>query len=77
MTEDTDYTVSYEGNINIGTATLTVTGKGSYTGSVKRTFEITKKAAKITVSTTSYTKKYGEEAFPLEANVNSGSCTFI
>ena len=73
LTEDTDYTVSYEGNINIGTATLTVTGKGSYTGSVKRTFEITKKAAKITVSTTSYTKKYGEEAFPLEANVNSGA----
>ena len=73
LTEDTDYTVSYESNTNIGTATLTVTGEGSYLGSVETTFEITKKAAKITVSTTSYTKKYGDEAFPLGASVNSGA----
>ena len=70
LTKDTDYTVSYENNINIGTATLTVKGKGSYTGSVKKTFKITKKAADITVPT-SYTMKYGDKAFSLGASVNS------
>ena len=37
----TDYTVKYAGNTNVGTATVTVTGKGNYTGSVKATFKIT------------------------------------
>lgn len=35
-----DYTVSYENNINAGTATITVTGFGKYTGSVSKTFKI-------------------------------------
>ena len=73
LTEGTDYTVLYEDNTNIGTATVTVTGIGSYKGSFKRTFEITKKAAKINIQTTSYTKKYGDEAFSLGASVNSGA----
>lgn len=34
------YTVSYRNNINAGTATVTVTGKGSYAGSVSREFVI-------------------------------------
>ena len=37
-----DYSVSYTNNINVGTATITVTGKGNYTGQIKRTFRITK-----------------------------------
>lgn len=36
----TDYTVSYAKAVNAGTATLTVTGKGGYTGSVKKSFKI-------------------------------------
>ena len=68
-----DYTVSCTNNTNIGTATVTITGTGSYTGSVEKTFEITKKAAEITVPTTSYTNKYGDEAFSLGASVNSGA----
>ena len=69
----TDYTVSRANNTNIGTATVTVKGIGSYTGSVETTFEITKKAAEITVTTTSYTTKYGDKAFSLGASVNSGA----
>lgn len=38
-----DYTVKYSNNVNIGTATVTVTGKGNYTGSLKKTFYIKKK----------------------------------
>jgi len=36
----TDYKVSYTDNVNIGTATATITGVGDYTGSVKKTFSI-------------------------------------
>ncbi|MEE0510438.1 MAG: InlB B-repeat-containing protein [Peptococcaceae bacterium] len=32
LTKDTDYTVAYDNNVNAGTATITVTGIGSYTG---------------------------------------------
>ncbi|MGN1328853.1 MAG: CotH kinase family protein [Eubacterium sp.] len=35
-----DYTLSYENNIDAGTATITVTGFGQYTGSVSKTFKI-------------------------------------
>lgn len=37
----TDYSVSYSSNINIGTAIVKVTGKGSYGGSKSVTFNIT------------------------------------
>lgn len=40
LTQGVDYTVTYKNNKNIGTATITVKGKGSYTGSVKKTFKI-------------------------------------
>ncbi|MBQ1391402.1 MAG: cell wall-binding repeat-containing protein, partial [Firmicutes bacterium] len=38
----TDYTVKYTNNVNPGTATVTITGKGNFKGSVKKTFKITK-----------------------------------
>ena len=37
-----DYTVSYQDNINVGTAKVIVTGKGNYTGTVTKTFTIVK-----------------------------------
>lgn len=40
LTVGTDYTVSYEDNINAGTAKATVTGKGNYTGTASQTFTI-------------------------------------
>mgnify|MGYP001103242649 CR=1 FL=1 len=36
----TDYTVSYSNNKSIGTATVKITGKGSYTGTITKTFKI-------------------------------------
>jgi len=41
LTEGTDYEVAYTKNTNAGTATVTVTGKGRYTGTVRKTFKIT------------------------------------
>lgn len=43
LTEDTDYTVSYDNNTNVGTATVTITGKGNYTGTVLVEFMINPK----------------------------------
>ena len=40
LRENTDYTVSYINNTNVGTATVKVEGKGNYTGTVEKTFEI-------------------------------------
>ncbi len=42
LKEGTDYTVAYKNNTKPGTATVTVTGKGNYTGSVTNTFAIVK-----------------------------------
>ncbi|MDO4804004.1 MAG: BspA family leucine-rich repeat surface protein [Lachnospiraceae bacterium] len=44
---DTDYTYVYENNVNPGTATITVTGKGNYTGTLVREFEIVKCATSL------------------------------
>ena len=43
LVNGTDYTLSYENNITTGTATVTITGKGNYTGVTSKTFEITTK----------------------------------
>ena len=38
--ENTDYTVTYSNNTNVGTATVTITGIGNYKDSVNKTFTI-------------------------------------
>ena len=40
LIKDTDYTVTYANNIAKGTATVKITGKGVYTGSITKTFVI-------------------------------------
>ncbi len=49
LTVGTDYTVSYKNNTNVGTASVTLTAKGNYTGSVSKSFSI--KAASLTNAT--------------------------
>ncbi len=41
LTEGTDYTVFYEDNVKVGTATAVITGAGNYTGEKRVTFKIT------------------------------------
>ncbi|MCR5539965.1 MAG: MBG domain-containing protein [Ruminococcus sp.] len=61
LTGGTDYTVTYSDNTNVGTASVTITGKGNYTGSAVKTFTISQPAAvsisgcTISLGTTSYT----------------------
>ena len=40
LVNGTDYTVSYKNNTAIGKATITLKGKGNYTGTVSKTFKI-------------------------------------
>ena len=43
LTQSVDYDVEFSNNIEIGTAKVVVTGKGSYSGTVLKTFEIVDK----------------------------------
>ena len=56
LIENTDYTVSYDKNdfTNVtGTIKVTITGKGNYTGSVEKTYQITKRTVTLTSETAS------------------------
>lgn len=63
------YTVNYANNINAGTATVTIVGKGDYNGRTVKTFTIGKAAKQIKLAKKSYTKVYGNKAFALGATV--------
>ena len=70
---NTDYTVSYSDNINVGTAKATVTGKGGYTGSKSAAFAIVEApgtgqpAPAITCKKTLYKVTYGAKPFKVKA----------
>ncbi len=42
LEKDTDYEVNYSSNLSAGKATITINGIGGYTGTVKKTFTITR-----------------------------------
>ena len=42
LVKNKDYTVSYKNNVNVGTATAIIKGKGNYTGTANISFEIKK-----------------------------------
>lgn len=73
LREGTDYTTAYKNNTNAGTATVTITGKGGYTGTVTKNFTIRKVAQKFASYTKSYSKPYGSKAFKLNAKLKAGN----
>lgn len=58
LTENVHYTLSYSSNINAGTATVTVTGRGIYSGTVTKNFNIKYNLSNATVTTTPATYAY-------------------
>ena len=77
----TDYTLSYKNNTNVGTATVTITGKGNYSGTVNKTFKI-KAVTKITLNKSTATlgaKKVGKytNTLQLKATVTGNSNTKV
>ncbi len=64
LRENTDYSVSYsDDTVNAGTKTVTVKGKGSFAGTVQKTYEITKAAGSIRYGISTVTKKTGDTSF--------------
>ena len=60
LVKNSDYTVSYQNNSNPGTGKVTVTGKGNYTGSRTRTFNIEK--------VTSGSRKYQNKTYTFDSS---------
>ena len=51
LKKDTDYTIEYNENVEVGTAYMLILGKGGYVGRIQKTFKIKRAAiAKATVS---------------------------
>ena len=69
LTQDTHYTVSYSNNTNAASSTdasaptVTITGKGNYSGTASKTFTINKATATISYATTEVSKVFGDAAF--------------
>ncbi|MFR0870559.1 MAG: hypothetical protein ACLSG5_03885 [Oscillospiraceae bacterium] len=80
----TDYTVTYKNNKNIGTATVTITGKGEYKGTKTLKFKIvppkttlTSKPGKTSVgwnrATLSWKKSAGADGYQIYYSENGGN----
>ena len=57
LKKGSDYTVSYKNNKAVGTATVTITGKGAYQGTVSKTFKIVPKKSTVKKVTSPKTKQ--------------------
>ena len=63
LTAGSDYTVSYANNVNAGTASVTVTGTGWYTGEKTLTFQIKKASPKLVFAESEIRKSTQDSAF--------------
>ncbi len=73
----TDYTVIYENNLNAGTALVTVTGCGAYTGSAGMEFRILQAENSITASSVKLTaSKTKVQTVGLNASALSGDISY-
>ena len=65
LKKDADYTLSYKNNKYVGTATVTISGKGCYKGSIKKTFKIIPKGTslkKLTAGKKAFTATWTKQA---------------
>lgn len=75
----TDYTLTYKNNKNVGTATITLKGKGKYTGTKKLTFKIVPGTPSLNVKsdsgkiTLSWAKAKGAGGYIIGYSTNGGS----
>lgn len=75
LKKNTDYTVAYSNNVNAGTGTITITGKGIYGGSVKKTFTIKKLGISTTAVSGTGNKVYTGSAIKPVPAVKAGGRT--
>lgn len=85
LTNGTDYTVNFTNNVNVGTATATIAGKGGFTGSKSVGFTIGKKANSLDVRPVKATQavKFGKassiavsKAFKVMQNTSGGKVSY-
>ena len=73
LTKGTDYTLEYSGNINVGTATITATGAGDYTGTNSTTFNIKAKEITPAIEIAETSIPYNGSAIEPDATVKDGN----
>ena len=72
LTNDTDFTAEVTNNTNAGTATITLTGKGNYTGTKTVSFTIAQKTATLTWSSAeNATLYYNGQAQSVTATISN------
>ena len=71
LTEDQDYYLTYENNVDVGTAKVIVTGIGDYSGQLSSTFEIVK--GKMSVSASGTSVSYDGKAHSIEVDAPQGA----
>ena len=81
LKEGTDYTVSYSNNVNVGTATITITGIGNYKDTITKTFAIKAKTSqtikvKVASKTYDYTSLQAKAASFAIGATASGKLTY-
>ncbi len=65
LKKGTDFSLAFKNNKNVGTATITITGKGNYTGTIKKTFKINPKPtsiSKLTGGSNKFTATWKKQA---------------
>lgn len=73
LTQGTDYTVSYSNNVNVGTATVTITGQGVYNGQeVTKNFNITR-YVNFGATNSNYVTYYASENLKLPDRIPKGT----
>lgn len=77
LTNGKDYTVTYSNNVNVGTANILVTGAGSYSGTIKGTFQIVAKSVTRCSYSGVETKLYDKNATSQNLSVQDGSRTLV
>ena len=74
LVEGTDFTYSYYGNLNAGTATVSITGKGNYTSYKNATFKIVKAENPIKVTANDLTYNTQAQALVKTSNAQGNVC---
>lgn len=72
-----DYTATFANNVNVGTATVTVTGQGVYSGTIVRTFEIVAKNVARCSFGSVETRQYNGQATSQNLMVTDGGRALV
>ena len=66
-----DFTISYANNVNVGTATATITGMGNYQGTLTYNFEIVREVKIAFSETNAWASYYAEENLQIPARLKA------